>query len=90
MCNQCVVIAFQGTSEGVPSVDNHGVILSGQAKENREYAMTKYHVLFTKGAKVKATRIRSSCIARIRSMNEIQHIKTHRSHVVLLYILRYY
>ena len=27
-----VVIAFQGTSVEVPSVDNHGVILSGQAK----------------------------------------------------------
>ena len=43
--------------------------------------MTKYHVLFTKGAKVKATRTRDSCIARTRSMNEIQRIRTHRSHV---------
>ena len=34
--------------------------------------MTKYHVLFTKGAIVKATSARSSCIARIRIMNEIQ------------------
>ena len=43
--------------------------------------MTKYHVLFTKGAMVKATSTRNSCIARTKTMNEIQRTKTHKSHV---------
>ena len=40
----CVVIAFQGTSVGVPlRDDNHRVILKGQAGEER--SMQKYHGL---------------------------------------------
>ena len=85
-----VVIAFQSTSEGIPSVNNHRVILSSQAKENKEYAMTKYHILFTKKTKIKATKTKSSCIARTKSINKIQHNKFHKNHVALLYILHYY
>ena len=43
--------------------------------------MTKYNVLFTKGAMVKATS------ARIRTMNEIPRTRTHRSHGVVSYIV---
>ena len=66
-----VVIAFRGTSVEVPQVDNHRVILSGQAEETGEYAVTKYHVLFTKRAMMKATRIKHDCIVRIKIMNKI-------------------
>ena len=83
---QNVVIAFQGTSVEVPSVDNHRVILSGQVGGTEEYAVTKCHALFTKNTMMKATSTRSSCIARIKTMNKIQRTKTHWSHVALLFI----
>ena len=66
-----VVIAFRGTSIEVPQVDNHKIILSSQAEGLEEYAVTKYHILFTKGTMVKTTNIKNNYIARIKTMNEI-------------------
>ena len=51
--------------------------------------MMKYHILFIKGTKIKATRIKNNCIAKIKSINKIQCIKIHRNYVALLYILLY-
>ena len=44
------MIAFQGTSREVPQIDNHRVILSGQA-EGGKYAMTEYYVSAHEGAR---------------------------------------
>ena len=48
--------------------------------------MTKYHILFTKLVKMKATSIKNNCIVKIKIINKIQCIKIHKSYVALLYI----
>ena len=49
--------------------------------------MTKYHVLFTKGAMVKATSIKNNCVVKIKIINKIQRTKIHKNHAcVVIYI----
>ena len=64
-----IVIVFWSTSVEVLQVDKYGVILSNQAEGVKKYVMIKYYVLF---AIIKTTSIKNICIARIKTMNEIQ------------------
>ena len=84
--NCIVVIAFQGTFVGVPQVNNHRVILSGQVEGIEKYAVTKYHILFTKKTIMKIINIKNNCIVRIKIKNNIQNTKIHWSYVTLLFI----
>ena len=81
-----VVTAFRGTPVEVPEVDNHGIILSSQVEGIEEYAMTKYHIQFTKKTIMKTTNAKNNCITKIKIINQIQHTKTHWNHVALLFI----
>ena len=42
--------------------------------------------MFMKKPIMKTTNIKNNCIAKIKIINEIQHIKTHWKHVALVFI----
>ena len=50
----------------------------------------KYHILSTKNNKMKTTSSKNNCIVKIKIMNKIHHIKIHKNHVALLYILLFF
>ena len=84
------MIAFRGTPGGVPYVDNHGVILSGQAKGGGGVCSDEVSGLIHETSKVKAISVKSSCIVKIKFMNKIQYIKIHKNHNIVFYIIIFF